>query len=88
MSPDNDVSCCDDLSEPPPAQSMMEHLMGCLMAYMTRHDNQLILQDRLLNPIIQYMGARLWPYILGIALYLTIVTVLLAAICYSAFKRA
>lgn len=69
------------------AKTVMQFLVQCLLQYTARPENKALLQGRLVDPVIHYIGARLWPYILGAALYLAALTMLLLAICYFAVKK-
>lgn len=75
---------CDDASQ---AKTLMQFIVKYLLEYTARPENKALLQGKLLDPLIQYMGGRLWPYIVGAGLYMAVVTILLLAICYFAIKK-
>ncbi len=75
-----------EVSTTPP--TMMGYVVACFLEYAARADNKKLLQERLLNPVIQHLASRLWPYILGVTLYLTVVTLLLVFICYCSLRAS
>lgn len=66
----------------------MHFLTEGFLDYAARQDNKQLLQDRLLNPLIKYLAVKLWPYVLGVTVYLTLVSLLLVVICYLVIKAS
>lgn len=52
-----------------------------------KEKNQKILEEDILNPIIKYIGNRLWPYILYLLLFTLSLLIILFYIIYIVNKK-
>ena len=52
-----------------------------------KEKNKKILEDDILNPIIKYIGNRLWPYILYLLLFTLCLLIILFYIIYIVNKK-
>ena len=53
----------------------------CIEEFKKEH-NQQKLEDNILDPVIQYIGDRLWPYIMYSVIFISLLLLLLLYIIY------
>ena len=53
-----------------------------ILLELIKDENKLILNEKLLDPCVSYIGSRLWPYILSIIGYLSMILFLMLYLLY------
>lgn len=65
---------------------MIDELCKEVLDYCSKPETKKEFEERILDPIICYLGARLWPYVLSASLVVFLVLLLLAYVVFLLVK--
>ena len=63
-------------------EKLKKQLFESVLSIFENDDNKAQVENIVLNPIVEYIGKRLWPYIVSLSLSLCLLMILLAYVMY------
>lgn len=68
-------------------EKLCREVVGMVVKELDKHQNKETIKHDLLDPCIEYIGSKLYPYIVTTALVVAVIVLLLFYIVYTLFKR-
>lgn len=67
---------------------VINQAMRACLDEMNKPDTNKMLKEEFMNPIVNYIGQRIWPYIIVACVFFILVCIVLFAIIYMIYKQS